>query len=230
MAAGSISLDERETAGFAVEQPVERSIGRPNGRSVGNATGDAPIDSAAARESECIRQIARGDRRAFERLYREYAPRVFRFAFRLIHDRAKAEEVTNDVMLEVWKGAERFEGRSSPSTWILGIARHRTLNAVRNKTLHLTSIDAAAEVADEAPGAEAGIDRAAITARLRVALDRLPPEQREVVELTFMEEMSYKEIAELAHCPENTVKTRMFHAKRKLEPLLAALVASGEVA
>lgn len=189
----------------------------------------ATADAATTREWDCIRQIAQGDRRAFERLYREYAPRVFRFAFRMIRDRTKSEEVTNDVMLEVWKGADRFEGRSTPSTWILGIARHRTLNAVRGKTLHLTALEDAAEVVDEAPTVEAGIDQLAVTQRLRVALEQLPPEQREVVEMTFMEGMSYKQIAEIAHCPENTVKTRMFHAKRKLEPLLAELAPNGEV-
>ena len=223
MAAGSMSLDARE--GFGMEQPLGRPNERPAPRAVERTIAG---DSAAARDADCLKAIARGDRKAFETLYREYAPRIFRFAFHLIHDRTRAEEVTNDVMLEVWKSAGRFEGRSTLSTWILGIARHRTLNAVRGKSLHLTSIDEASEVADETATVDAGIDRAAITARLRVALDRLPPEQREVVELTFMEEMSYKEIAELAHCPENTVKTRMFHAKRKLGPLLAALVATGE--
>jgi len=186
-----------------------------------------PPDAAASQELQCIRDIASGDRRAFERLYRDYAPRVFRFAFRMINDRTKAEEVTNDVMLEVWKGAARFEGRSSPSTWILGIARHRTLNAVRGKHLQVTALDDAAEVADDAPTAEAGIDKLAVTQRLRVALEQLPPEQREVVEMTYLDELSYKQIAEIAHCPENTVKTRMFHAKRKLGPLLAEL-APGE--
>lgn len=171
--------------------------------------------------------VARGDRRAFERLYRDFGPRVFRFAFRLTRDRAKAEEVVNDVMLEVWKSADRFSGLSSPSTWILGIARHRTLNAVRGKTLFLTALDSAAEVPDESPGIEAGLDRETLAARLRAALERLSPEHREVIELTFGEELSYKEIAAIAQCPENTVKTRMFHAKKKLEPLLAALVSGG---
>jgi len=219
MAARGLSFDAR-TGAMAFEPLPETRM---------THTLDVPAAAdGAGRELEWIRQIARGDRRAFERLYREYAPRVFRFAVRMIRDRTKAEEVTNDVMLEVWKSAERFEGRSSPSTWILGIARHRTLNAVRGKTLHLTALDDAAEVADEAPAPEAGIDHLAVTQKLRVALEQLPPEQREVVEMTFMEEMSYKQIAEVAHCPENTVKTRMFHAKRKLEPLLAELAHVGE--
>lgn len=179
------------------------------------------------RDEAWVAAIAMGDRRAFDALYREYGPRVFRFAYRMIHDRAKAEEVTNDVMLEVWKHAADFERRSSVSTWIFGIARHRTLNAVRNKTLRLTELDEAGEVPDETTTAELALDQVTVARALRDALDRLSPEHREVVELTFFGDLSYKEIAAITSCPENTVKTRMFHAKKRLEPMLAAMVAAG---
>jgi RNA polymerase sigma-70 factor (ECF subfamily) len=181
------------------------------------------------RDQAWIAAVANGDRRAFDELYREYGPRVFRFSYRLIRDQTKAEEVTNDVMLEVWKHADRFEGRSAVSTWIFGIARHRTLNAVRGKTLHLTAIDEAEHVADESVTAEKVIDQATSRNALREALNKLSPDHREVLELTFFYELSYKEIAEIANCPENTVKTRMFHAKKRLEPILAKLVAAGAV-
>jgi RNA polymerase sigma-70 factor (ECF subfamily) len=188
---------------------------------------DLPFQQSIDLDAELIASIARGDRRAFDKLYREYGPRIFRFAWRLIHDQTKAEEVTNDVLLEVWKNAANFEARSSVSTWILGITRHRTLNAVRNKTLHVTALDEAEEVADESTTAEMALDQAIIAQDLRTALDRLSPEHREVIELTYFSELSYKEIAAITHCPENTVKTRMFHAKKKLEPILAAMVAAG---
>jgi RNA polymerase sigma-70 factor (ECF subfamily) len=188
----------------------------------------APTSAPLSRDEAWLAAIAKGDRRAFDELYREYGPRIFRFAYRLIHDRAKAEEVTNDVMLEIWKHAGEFERRSSVSTWILGIARYRTLNAVRGKTLHLAPVEEAETVADETTTtAEVALDQAAIGRALRAALDRLSPEHREVIELTFFNDLSYKEIAEIANCPENTVKTRMFHAKKRLEPILATLVAAG---
>ena len=182
-----------------------------------------PLD----RDEAWLAAIATGDRHAFDELYREYGPRIFRFSYRLIHDQTKAEEVTNDVMLEIWKHAANFEGRSSVSTWIFGIARHRTLNAVRGKTLHLTTMDAAEHVADESTTAEIELDQATTGKALRDALDRLSSEHREVIELSFFHELSYKEIAEIANCPENTVKTRMFHAKKRLEPILATMVAAG---
>lgn len=181
------------------------------------------------RDQALLAAVANGDRRAFDELYREYGPRVFRFSYRLIRDQTKAEEVTNDVMLEVWKHAARFEGRSAVSTWIFGIARHRTLNAVRGKTLHLTDMDEAEHVADDTITAEKALDQATSRNALREALNKLSPDHREVLELTFFYELSYKEIAEIANCPENTVKTRMFHAKKRLEPILATLVAAGTV-
>jgi RNA polymerase sigma-70 factor, ECF subfamily len=189
------------------------------------ATASEPLD----RDQAWIAAIGDGDRRAFDEFYREYGPRIFRFSYRLIRDQTKAEEVTNDVMMEVWKHAARFEGRSAVSTWVFGIARHRTLNAVRGKTLHLTAIDAADDVADESTTAEMALDEATMGKTLRAALDKLSPDHREVIELSFFYDRSYKEIAEIANCPENTVKTRMFHAKKKLEPILATLVAAGAV-
>jgi len=191
-----------------------------------HATADAPAP-AVSRDVHLLAAIARGDRRSFELLYADYAPRVFRFAYRMIRDQSKAEEVTNDVMLDIWKGAKSFEGRSSPATWIFGVARHRTLNAVRGRTLYLTDLGEAEEVADAAPSPEASADGNRLGEQLQAALDRLSAEHREVIELTFMEGKSYREIAEIAHCPENTIKTRMFHAKKKLAPLLSAVLEDG---
>lgn len=183
--------------------------------------------SAFEQEAQWIRQIAEGDRRAFEKLYEVYGPRIFRFAIRMVKDEGKAEEVVDDVMFEVWKSAGRYEARSKPSTWILGIARFRALNAIRGKQLETRAIDEDAPIADPAEDAGEQLDRRAQIERVKGALDQLSPEHREVVELTFFQGCSYKEIAEIAGCPEGTVKTRMYHAKRRLQPILAAAVAGG---
>ena len=193
-------------------------------------TGDHRQVTQSTREAEWIRRISEGDRNAFQALYAEYAPRVFRFVVRMIRDEAKSEEVANDVMLQVWKGAGRFEGRSSPSTWILGIARNRALNAVRGNRIETEPLEEGLAVKDETPDVEASIDRHTLAERLRTALDGLSPQHREVVELTFFQGCSYREIAEIVSCPENTVKTRMFHAKKRLKPLLSALAAEGDAA
>jgi RNA polymerase sigma-70 factor (ECF subfamily) len=189
-----------------------------------NETG-TPHAGGPEQEAEWIRRIAAGDRRAFEELYAVYARRVFRFMIRMVKDEARAEELVNDVLVEVWKSAGRFEGRSKPSTWIFGIAHHKGLNALRGKKLPTTEFDEARPVADPAEGADAALDRGARRERVRAALDVLSPDHRTVVELTFFHGLSYPEIAEAIGCPTGTVKTRMFHAKKRLGPLLAELAA-----
>jgi RNA polymerase sigma-70 factor (ECF subfamily) len=178
---------------------------------------------ATDRDQALIARIAAGDKAAFELLFEDYGERVFRYACRLISDAPKAEEVTNDVMLEVWKTAARFEGRSKVSTWILGITRHLALNAVRRKSLDTVEVDDAPPIADENEATAAvQHDRNVLKAALATALGKLSTDHRDVIELTFFHGLSYQEIAEVVGCPENTVKTRMFHARKQLKSHLAA--------
>ena len=181
-------------------------------------------DASADRDGQLIAGIAAGDRRAFRTFFDVYGPRIFRYAVRTIGDAGKAEEVTNDVMLEVWKSAARFEHRSRVSTWIIGIARHKSLNAIRGRQ-HVTVdiADVAEQVSDEGAAVESGEaerDQAEMRRVLRAAVAKLSPEHKDVVELTFFHGHSYEEIAQIVGCPENTVKTRMFHAKKQLKSLL----------
>jgi len=184
-----------------------------------------PQAGGTEQEAEWIRRIAAGDRRAFEELYAVYAKRVFRFMIRMVRDEGRAEELVNDVLVEVWKSAGRFEGRSKPSTWIFGIAHHKGLNALRGKKVQLTELDEASPIADPKEGADVAVDRATLRQRVQSVLGALSPDHRTVVELTFFHGLSYPEIAEAIGCPTGTVKTRMFHAKKRLGPLLAELAA-----
>ena len=187
---------------------------------VASRTGTDPGDESA---QLLVGRIAAGDRRAFEALFESYGERVFRYAHRLIADVTKAEEVTNDVMLEVWKTAARFEGRSKVSTWILGITRHLALNAVRRKQLDTVDVDAAPEISDDGlTPAAVEHDRRVLKAAIGGALAKLSTDHRDVIELTFFQGLSYGEIAAIVGCPENTVKTRMFHARKQLKGFLEA--------
>ncbi len=175
---------------------------------------------------ELVARVATGDKQAFETLFTDYGERVFRYAHRLIHDVPKAEEVTNDVMIEVWKNAAKFEARSKVSTWILGITRHLALNAVRGKKLDTVDVDLAPEIVDPSESAERGAvadERADLQQKLRAALAELSADHRDVIELTFFHGCSYQEIAAIVDCPENTVKTRMYHARKQLQGILPGL-------
>jgi RNA polymerase sigma-70 factor (ECF subfamily) len=183
-------------------------------------------DPANEKDINLVARIAIGDKRAFETLFTAYGERVFRYAHRMISDVTKAEEVTNDVMMEVWKTAGKFEGRSKVSTWVLGITRHLALNAVRGKKLVTVDIDNAPEIVDEAQSATSGArarDREDLAQDIRQALGYLSSDHRDVIELTFFQGCSYQEIAGIVGCPENTVKTRMFHARKQLKNTLIRL-------
>lgn len=177
-------------------------------------------------ETALLRRIAAQDRGAFEALYHLYYRRLFGYLFKLTRRAEIVEELVNDVLLEVWRGAARFDGRSRPSTWILGIAYHKGLKALAR---FAPAGDGGAEAAEPATaeGPESLLARREQAGVLGRALAALPPEQRAVVELTYFHELSYPEIAEIVGCPVNTVKTRMFHARRKLRELLPGLGIAG---
>jgi RNA polymerase sigma-70 factor (ECF subfamily) len=171
-------------------------------------------------DSLWIQQIAAGDRDAFEKLYKAYAARLFRYLFSMIGDSSAAEELTNDVMVAAWKSAAKFRGESKPSTWLFGIAHHKALNELRRKPPLTVEIENASELATPGEGPEGAVRRASLEQTVRGALQELSPEHREVVELTFYQGLSYQEIAEIMQSPVNTVKTRMFYAKKRLQEVL----------
>lgn len=191
--------------------------------------------TASTPESEAalLRRIAAKDRRAFEALYHAYYRRLFAYLFKTVRRPELAEEVLDDVMLAVWTGAGGFDGRSRPSTWIFGIAYHKALKAMARQDRHKAEVEESDGDAPMTPMTEEGPDgllaRREMADVLGRALRSLPLEQRTVVELTYYHGFAYQEIAEIMGCPVNTVKTRMFHARRRLRELLPGLGVSRAV-
>jgi RNA polymerase sigma-70 factor (ECF subfamily) len=177
--------------------------------------------SSTAREVELISRIAAGDRKAFEELYGLYHRRLARFLTRLTKRYDVAEEVINDTFYIVWRKAGDFRGESQPSTWILGIAYRKARNAFRSSSRILLMEN------PEAPPPPLTTDESLRTEELRDwlvhALVQLPVEQRLAVELCYELGYSCEEISSIMNCPVNTVKTRLFHARAKLQKLLPAL-------
>ncbi len=176
--------------------------------------------SSAARETQLLARIGAGDRRAFEELYGLYHRRMARFLTRLTRRYDLAEEIINDTFWVVWRKARDFRGDSQPSTWILGIAYRKARSAFRaTSRLPQQNLDGVAEpLMFETP---------ASTEELRdwltQALELLPLEQRMAVQLCYQLGHSCEEIAAIMSCPVNTVKTRLFHARAKLQKLLPQL-------
>ena len=171
------------------------------------------------RERELIVKISRGDRDAFRELYLHYHRRLAKFLTRITHRYEDAEEIINDTLWTVWQRAGDFRDASQVSTWIMGIAYRRALNTIRRAATHDRVM--AREIVDAEP--ETGDLGEAIERRVLLdrALAQLPIEQRLVLEFTYYMDHSCEEVAEIMECPVNTVKTRMFNARRKLRVILA---------
>jgi RNA polymerase sigma-70 factor (ECF subfamily) len=160
-----------------------------------------------------------GDSACFERLYSLYERRVFHYIRGFVRDISVAEEVVIDTMLAVWEGASRFNQTSRVSTWILGIARHKALDAVRRagRVGAQVSLDEAPDLPTTAAGPEEVAQQGTVTAAVARAFGQLSSGHREVLHLAFFEDLPYEEIATLLSLPVNTVKTRVYYAKQKLK-------------
>ena len=172
-----------------------------------------------------LRRIAAGEEAAMAEFYKSFKNPVYRFILSRMNDPFEAADILNEVMLEVWRGAGRFQGRSAVKSWIFGIARHKTLDRLRSRQRNAArageepSVDIADENAVDPTEAIAATQHAEF---VRHCLDRMSEAHREVLHLTFFEDLTYGQIAEIAGCPEGTVKTRMYHAKRAMQHCLAA--------
>jgi len=176
-----------------------------------------------------IQRIAKGDRDAFEKLYTTYQTRIFRYLLRMTGNAGSAEELTNDTMVAAWKSAASFKGQSKASTWLFAIARNKALNSMRRVQPVTVEIDPSLGLATADGNPERALHEGILRDQMKQALAQLSPEHREVVELTFYQGFSYQEIAEIMQCPVNTVKTRLFYAKKKLQEFLEGRGFGGEM-
>jgi RNA polymerase sigma-70 factor, ECF subfamily len=198
------------------------------------ALGEAEAAAEARERAEdvaLLRRVAARDRAAFEALYERYAPRLGGYALRLLRDRDLVDEVIDDVMLAVWQDAARFDPAVARlSTWLFGITHHKALTRLARSAARREAPPPGAEPGadggdgDERQDAALDPEQAAmgrqLGAALADALARLSPDHRAVIELAFAEGQSYQEIAAVTGAPLNTVKTRMFHARKHLARFL----------
>jgi len=184
----------------------------------------------AADEAMLLAGIARGREQDLAEFYRRYHGRVYAFLLRKLGDAADAAETANEVMMDVWRGAARFEGRSRPLTWVLGIAQHKAVDRVRRRRPDTACADPldAESLEDASAGAMDLVARKQDAEHVRRCLEQLSEAHRAVVHLAFFEDLGYAEIAAILECPEGTVKTRMFHAKQGLKRCLGWLAGDAD--
>jgi RNA polymerase sigma-70 factor, ECF subfamily len=226
----SMPLRRRKAAAVALPgAPPQASRRRPNPSWRAGAkaaprtprTGDPSVLHAASDET-LIGRIAHGDRLAMHALYARHHVGVFRSVLGLVRDRSMAEDVISEVFLDVWRQADRFEGRSAVLTWMLGIARFKAFSALRTHFHEDWDEQAVAAIEDPADDPAIALQKKDTGAILRKCLAKLSPAHREIIDLVYYHEQTVAEVAAILGIPGNTVKTRMFSARRHLARLLKA--------
>jgi RNA polymerase sigma-70 factor (ECF subfamily) len=186
------------------------------------ALGRQPAAMSAPSDQALIERIAGSDSLAMRALFVRHHVRVYRFVLRLVGNQQVAEDLISEVFLDIWRHAAKFQARSQVSTWILAIARFKALTSLRRRdTVQLDEATAAA-IEDPGDDPEITIQKKERSDMLRKCLSQLSPEHREIIDLVYYHEKAIREIAEIVGIPENTVKTRMFHARKRLAALLSA--------
>lgn len=168
-------------------------------------------------EQALLQRIIQGDSLAFEAFYKLYYPRLLRFIMRITRSPDAVEELIQETLLVVWEKPDHFNYDSKISTWVFGIAYHKALKLMSNHNRRSNDLDVDELVETLGDPASNQAQNQENEDWLNCALAILPPDQRAVIELTFYYELPYQEIAKILDCPENTVKTRMFHARKKLQ-------------
>lgn len=170
-----------------------------------------------------LAKVAKGDRQAIGVLYQRHHKRVYHFIRRFVNDAATAEDITNDVFIEVWRKASAYEGRSKVSSWLLGVARYRALSELRSKKpSHSKSDEIIDAIQDDADGPEMVSQKRDKGAAIKRCMAALSRDHRVILELIYYHEKSIEEVAEILDIPKNTVKTRAFHARKQLSAEMTA--------
>lgn len=182
---------------------------------------------APAQITVLLQRIAQRDQAAFRTLYEQFSRRVYAFLVHRFQQENFAEEVVSDTFLHVWKSPESFRGESAFSTWLLGVARFKMLERLRQKAPESSAdvVEIDGDLLIEETGPE---DIAMMRQRsegVRDCLDLLPAEQRECIHLAYYEGWTLEEIGEQMNLKKETIGTRLFYARKKIQACLAALMA-----
>jgi RNA polymerase sigma-70 factor (ECF subfamily) len=179
------------------------------------------------RVSKLLERIAKQDQAAFQELYKAFSRKVFAYVLNQLKDQAKAEEVLVDTMYEVWRNPTRFRGESAFSTWLIGIARNKALLVYRSRRPdedHADLDDIAEITPDEGPDGYTRLAEQQRREGVQHCMGKLSEEHRECLHLVFYEGMTLAEVSAIQRCPENTVKTRLFHARQRIKNCLRLLL------
>ena len=173
-------------------------------------------------DESLVASIAQGDKRALQTLYGRHSLRVFRFVLRFLNDESMAEDMVSEVFLDVWRQAARFEARSKVSTWLLAMARNKALSVLRRRSTEELDGEMAETIKDPSDDPEVSMQKRQQISMLQECLTQLSPAHREIVDLVYYHGKTIEDVAAIVRVPANTVKTRMFYARKRIGELMAA--------
>jgi RNA polymerase sigma-70 factor, ECF subfamily len=175
----------------------------------------------AESDHELLQRIRQGDALALKVVYARHRVAIYRFALRLTRNETLAEDVVSEVFVDLWRNAAAFEGRSEAQTFLLAMARNKAYSHLRKRRESELDEEAAAEIEDGADSPELALQKRSKADILRACLNRLSAAHREVIDLVYYHDKSIEEVAVIIGAPVGTVKTRMFHARKRLAELIA---------
>ena len=181
-----------------------------------------------AEDVACLKAISKGDETAFEMLYKRYQPMLLKFSTGLLNgDVSQAADIVDDALFDVWNKAANYREKAKVSTWIFTVTRFKTIDYLRKqKNVTLTDNVETMLESDEAMP-ESLSSHKDEQERIKVCLDKLSDSHREMILLMYYQGLTIKEIAQVTETPENTVKTRMFHARDKMNSMLVKMGIKG---
>lgn len=187
---------------------------------------------------ELMLRVKRGDMRAFEQLVEKYKQPVINIIYRTLRDLAEAEDLAQNVFVQVFKSADRYKATAKFSTWLFTIARNLTLNEIRRRSRHpAESLDASQTEHEDQPARQFedvknysptdDLLRGELEQKLQMALDELPENQRTAILLCREEELSYEDIAEVLGCSLSATKSLIHRGRETLKEKLKPYLRSG---
>ncbi len=179
-------------------------------------------------DEELMQLVQQGDPRAFELLYERHGGAAFSLAYRMVGDRAAAEDIVQEAFLSMWRSRVRYQpARGSVRTWVLGIVHHRTIDGLRRNLVHQrrrASAEGIEELHEAAERTDVEAARREEARTVRAAMEELPGEQLQVIELAYFGGFTHTQIAEMLEMPVGTVKGRMRLGLEKLRRQLGEVV------
>ena len=172
--------------------------------------------------SQLLNEIRDGNEEVMRQFFITYSDDVYRYLISRCSDELIANDILNEVMMTVWNGSNKFEGRSKITTWLIGIARYKLIDHYRKEKRHSHE-----EINDEMSGDYSdngeSLEQKQDATILRTCVDKLVEIQREIVHLTFYSDMNYHDISKVIGCPVGTVKSRMYHARESMKQCIKSL-------